>query len=170
MRYLDLSRLAAVDPADFARVRAWSWPWQGVPGPITAAGYRELLANLPPLELCERKFGYRRQTTRIFASGRPVFRFHWHYAPNDCAVWQPEWGGGALILDDGGRLSYDSAQAREDFVGIEEALSIGNQSSLIDRTDHAWYAVRPIDCPEDRAAGLRRGDEPRYPLLVLAGA
>lgn len=211
MRYLDLSRLAAVDPAAFARVRPY--PWQNIPGQITAAGYRELLANLPPLELFERKFGYRRragqaphdrysleytpetplpqpwqdfiaelrseeyrrQIMRILGCGRPVFRFHWHYTPSGCAVsphcdarreygsqlfyfndaddWQPEWGGGTLILDDGGRLSYDSAPALEDFVGVEEAPSIGNQSSLIRRTDHAWHAVRPIACPEDH---LRR--------------
>lgn len=211
MRYLDLSRLAAVDPAAFAR--AHPYPWQSIPGQITAAGYRELLANLPPLELFERKFGYRRragqaphdrysleytpetpvprpwqdfiaelrseeyrrQIMRIFGCRRPVFRFHWHYTPSGCAVsphcdarreygsqlfyfndaddWQLEWGGGTLILDDGGRLSYDSAPALEDFVGVEEAPSIGNQSSLIRRSDHAWHAVRPIACPEDR---LRR--------------
>lgn len=211
MRYLDLSRLAAIDPADFAHVRPY--PWKGIADQITPAGYRELLANMPPLELFERKFGYRRragqaphdrysleytpdtpvpepwqefiaelrsedyrkQIMRIFRCGRPTFRFHWHYTPTGCAVsphcdarreygshlfyfndaddWRPEWGGSTLILDDGGRLSYDSAPAFEEFVAIEVAPSIGNQSSLMQRTDHAWHAVRPIDCPEDR---LRR--------------
>lgn len=211
MRYLDLSRLAAIDPAAFARVRPY--PWLALPGLITEPGYRELLANLPPQKLFERKFGYRRragqaphdrysleytpdapvpqpwqefiaelrseeyrrQIMRIFRCGRPVFRFHWHYTPSGCSVsphcdarreygsqlfyfnaaddWRPEWGGGTLILDDGGRLSCDSAPVLEDFAGIEEAPSIGNQSTLIRRTDHAWHAVRPISCPEDR---LRR--------------
>ena len=211
MRYLDLSRLEAIDPADFARARPY--PWKGIADQITATGYRELLANMPPLELFERKFGYRRragqaphdrysleytpdtpvpqpwqdfiaelrsedyrrQIMRIFGCRRPVFRFHWHYTPTGCSVsphcdarreygsqlfyfndvddWRPEWGGATLILDDGGWLSYDSAPALEEFVGVEEAPSIGNQSSLIQRSDHAWHAVRPISCPEDR---LRR--------------
>ena len=211
MRYLDLSRLAAIDPAAFARVRPY--PWQAIADQITPTGYRELVANLPPLELFERKFGYRRRAgqmphdrysleytpdtpvpkpwqefiaelrseayrrelMRIFGCGRPTFRFHWHYTPTGCSVsphcdarreygsqlfyfndaddWRPEWGGATLILDDGGRLSYDSAPALEEFAGVEEAPSIGNQSSLIRRTDHAWHAVRPISCPEDR---LRR--------------
>ena len=192
MRYLDLSRLAAIDPADFARVRPY--PWQGIAGQITTTGYRELLANMPPLELFERKFGYRRragqaphdrysleytpetpvpqpwqafiaelrgeeyrrQIMRIFGCRRPVFRFHWHYTPTGCSV-SPHCDArreyGSLILDDGGRLSYDSAPALEEFAGVEEAPSIGNQSSLIQRSDHAWHAVRPISCPEDR---LRR--------------
>ncbi len=103
------------------------------------------------------------------------FLFHWHYTPTGCSVsphcdaareygsqlfyfnpegdWQPEWGGGTLILDDAGRLSYDSAPTLEEFVAVHEAPSIGNQSTLIQRTDHAWHAVRPIACPEGR---LRR--------------
>ena len=57
------------------------------------------------------------------------------------------------MLDDGGRLDYNSAPALEDFDAIHECESIGNYSALMLRTDHAWHAVRPIDCPEDR---LRR--------------
>lgn len=211
MRYLALDKLAAVDAADFARRQPY--PWLGIADLVTPEGYAELLANMPGLELFEKKFGYRRragqephdrysleftpdtpvpapwrafidelcnsgyreQIARLFRCRRPTFRFHWHYTPTGCSVsphcdaareygsqlfyfnpegdWQPEWGGGTLILDDAGRLSYDSAPALEEFVAIHEAPSIGNQSTLIQRTDHAWHAVRPIACPEGR---LRR--------------
>ena len=57
------------------------------------------------------------------------------------------------MLDDGGRLSYDSAPAMEEFDSVIECDSVGNYSSLMLRTDHAWHAVHPIECPEDR---LRR--------------
>ena len=124
-------------------------------------------------ELCNS--GYREQIARLFRCRRPTFRFHWHYTPTGCAVsphcdakreygsqlfyfnpegdWQPEWGGGTLILDDAGRLDYNSAPALEEFVSIEEAPFIGNQSTLFQRTDHCWHAVQPITCPEGR---LRR--------------
>ena len=103
------------------------------------------------------------------------FRFHWHYTPSGCDVsphcdarrehgshlfyfnseddWDPAWGGSTLVLDDGGRLSYDSAPALEEFDAVYECDSIGNYSSLMLRTDHAWHAVRAIQCPEGR---LRR--------------
>ena len=124
-------------------------------------------------ELCSDR--YRREVARIFSARKIEFRFHWHYTPSGASVsphcdasrehgshlfyfnsaedWEPEWGGSTLVLDDGGRLSYDSAPTLEDFDAVHEAKSIGNYSNLMLRTDHAWHAVRPINCPEDR---LRR--------------
>ena len=57
------------------------------------------------------------------------------------------------MLDDGGRLDYDSAPSLEQFDNVIECKSFGNYSALMKRTDHAWHAVRPISCPEGR---LRR--------------
>ena len=124
-------------------------------------------------ELCSD--AYRREIERLLGAKKVEFRFHWHYTPTGCAVsphcdarrehgshlfhfnaeadWDPAWGGSTLVLDDGGRLSYDSAPALEQFDGVIETQSIGNYSTLMLRTDHAWHAVRPIDCPGDR---LRR--------------
>jgi hypothetical protein len=124
-------------------------------------------------ELCSD--AYRREIERLLGAKKVEFRFHWHYTPSGCDVsphcdarrehgshlfyfnseedWSPEWGGSTLVLDDGGRLSYDSAPALEEFDAVYEARSIGNYSNLMLRTDHAWHAVRPINCPEDR---LRR--------------
>jgi hypothetical protein len=124
-------------------------------------------------ELCSDD--YRREIQRLLGAKKIEFRFHWHYTPSGADVsphcdarrergshlfyfnseqdWDPAWGGATLALDDGGRLSYDSAPALEDFDDIIEFDSIGNSAALMLRTDHAWHAVRPIECPEDR---LRR--------------
>ena len=112
-------------------------PETEVPGP-----WKEFIG-----ELCSDD--YRREIERLLGARKVEFRFHWHYTPTGCDVsphcdarrehgshlfyfnseedWKPEWGGSTLVLDDGGRLSYASAP-----------------------TDHAWHAVRPIRCPEDR--------------------
>ncbi|MBK6512432.1 MAG: hypothetical protein IPG06_25320 [Haliea sp.] len=124
-------------------------------------------------ELCSD--AYRKEIERLFEAKKVEFRFHWHYTPRGADVsphcdsrrehgshlfyfnsqddWDPAWGGATLILDDGGRLDYNSAPALEAFDGIIECKSIGNYSALIKRTDHAWHAVRPINSPQDR---LRR--------------
>ncbi|MCB1674696.1 MAG: hypothetical protein KDI01_00290 [Halioglobus sp.] len=124
-------------------------------------------------ELCSD--AYRGEVARLLGAARVEFRFHWHYTPTGCDVsphcdarrehgshlfyfnseddWDPAWGGSTLVLDDGGRLSYDSAPALEEFDAVHECDSIGNYSSLMLRTDHAWHAVRAIQCPEGR---LRR--------------
>lgn len=121
-------------------------------------------------ELCSD--AYRNEIGRLLGARKPEFRFHWHYTPSGCDVsphcdarrehgshlfyfngegdWDPQWGGSTLVLDDGGRLDYNSAPALEEFDGVVETESIGNYSSLMLRTDHAWHAVRPIDCPEDQ--------------------
>ena len=208
MKYLDIAKLQDLDRGDFLAVKPY--PYFNSPGVLHEEGFRELLENMPPLELFEQKFGYerragqaphdrysleytpdmpvpkpwqdfigelcsddyRREIERLLGAKKVEFRFHWHYTPSGADVsphcdarrehgshlfyfnseddWDPAWGGSTLVLDDGGRLSYDSAPADEDFDDIIECESIGNYSALMLRTDHAWHAVRPIDCPEDR--------------------
>ncbi len=124
-------------------------------------------------ELCSD--AYRNEIERLLGARKAEFRFHWHYTPNGADVsphcdarrehgshlfyfnstqdWDPAWGGATLVLDDGGRLDYDSAPSLEQFDNAIECKSFGNYSALMKRTDHAWHAVRPISCPEGR---LRR--------------
>ena len=121
-------------------------------------------------ELCSD--AYRREIERLLGARKAEFRFHWHYTPSGCGVsphcdsrrehgshlfyfnseedWRPEWGGSTLLLDDGGRLNYDSAPAPEDFDNIVELPCIGNCSNLMMRSDRAWHAVRSIQCPEGK--------------------
>ena len=113
---------------------------------------------------------YRDQMARLFDSPKPEFRFHWHYTPTGCSVsphcdakreygshifyfnsereWQPEWGGGTLVLDDGGRMDPNSAPAFEDFDQVIECKSIGNASMIFNNDGHSWHGVREITCPE----------------------
>mgnify|MGYP000744801495 CR=1 FL=1 len=121
-------------------------------------------------ELCSDR--YRNILARLFDARKINLRFHWHYTPPGCDVsphcdarrehgshlfyfnseeeWDPAWGGSTLVLDDGGRLDYNSAPDFEEFDAAYECESIGNYSSLMLRTDHAWHAVRAINCPEGR--------------------
>lgn len=125
-------------------------------------------------ELCSDR--YRRAVARLMGARKVRFRFHWHYTPNGCSVsphcdskrehgshlfyfnpeeeWDPAWGGDTLVLDDGGRLDFESAPELEDFVDEIPARSLGNRSLIFERTDHAWHAVREIRCPEDRMRRL----------------
>jgi hypothetical protein len=112
---------------------------------------------------------YRDMIARLFDAKDPEFRFHWHYTPAGCAVsphcdskrehgshiwyfndddWDPSWGGDTLVLDDGGRLSPDSAPAFEDFDEIITCRSEGNRSAIIERSERGWHGVREITCPE----------------------
>jgi hypothetical protein len=131
--------------------------------------WREFIAEL-------RSDRYRSAVARLMGARKVRFRFHWHYTPNGCSVsphcdskrehgshlfyfnserdWDPAWGGDTLVLDDGGRLDFESAPALEDFVREIPARSLGNQSLIFERTDHAWHAVREIRCPEDRMRRL----------------
>ncbi|MEZ5569135.1 MAG: hypothetical protein R3E54_12450 [Halioglobus sp.] len=210
MKYLDIDTLRNLSREDFLAVKPYPYFNEPV---LTDAGYNELLANMPPLELFEQKFGYERRAGQAphdrysleYAPGMPVplpwqtfigelcsdayrgeiarllgarkieFRFHWHYTPSGADVsphcdarrehgshlfyfnspeeWDPAWGGATLVLDDGGRLDFNSAPDYADFDDITECQSIGNFSALMLRTDHSWHAVRAIDCPPDK---LRR--------------
>ena len=119
----------------------------------------------------ELRYGcYRDQMARLFDSPKPEFRFHWHYTPAGCSVsphcdakreygshifyfnsekeWRPEWGGGTLVLDDGGRMDPNSAPAFEDFDQVIECKSIGNASMIFNNDGHSWHGVREITCPE----------------------
>jgi Rps23 Pro-64 3,4-dihydroxylase Tpa1-like proline 4-hydroxylase len=211
MKYLDIQTLRNLSLDDFLAVKPY--PYFNSKGVLTESGFQDLLANMPELEMFEKKFGYERRAGQAphdrysleYTPGMPVaqcwqdfigelcsdayrneierllgarkveFRFHWHYTPSGADVsphcdarrehgshlfyfnstedWNPAWGGATLLLDDGGRLNYNSAPSLEEFDNIIECKSIGNYSALIKRTDHAWHAVNPIDCPEDR---LRR--------------
>ena len=124
-------------------------------------------------ELCSD--GYRKEIERLLGAKKVEFRFHWHYTPTGADVsphcdarrergshlfyfnstddWDPAWGGSTLVLDDGGRLDYNSAPSMDEFDQVIECDSIGNYSSLMLRTDHAWHAVHPIQSPE---GSLRR--------------
>ena len=125
-------------------------------------------------ELCSDR--YRKNISRLFGAAKVEFRFHWHYTATGCWVsphtdsprehgshlfyfnaedeWDPSWGGETLVLDDGGRLDYNTAPALEEFDGETACESIGNFSAILKRTDHAWHAVRPIQCPEDKLRKL----------------
>jgi hypothetical protein len=67
--------------------------------------------------------------------------------------WEPGWGGDTLVLDDGGKMEFESAPKLTDSKNEIAASSIGNYSLIFERTRHSWHAVRQINCPEDR---LRR--------------
>lgn len=95
--------------------------------------------------------------------------FVWHYAPQSCSIsphcdskrklgshifyfnteqdWDPAWGGETLILDDGGRFTYQSAPHFEEFERITAAKALGNHSLLFARRTHSWHGVRPLTCP-----------------------
>lgn len=120
-------------------------------------------------ELCSDR--YRDNICRLFDVAKVEFRFHWHYTPTGCwvsphtdsprehgshlfyfnsaAEWNPDWGGDTLVLDDGGKLDYNTAPDLEEFDAEIPCHSVGNYSAIMKRTDHAWHAVRPITSPED---------------------
>jgi hypothetical protein len=59
MDYLDYPRLASIDPEEYRRRRPF--PWIGIEGALTDAGYRALLASLPPVATFDKDFGYSRK-------------------------------------------------------------------------------------------------------------
>ncbi len=211
MRYLDIEKLRNLSTQSF--VATQPFPYFNGEGVLTESGFQELLANMPSLDMFDKKFGnerragqaphdrfsleyapdmpvpkpwkefidelcsdaYHNEIARLLGARKIEFRFHWHYTPSGADVsphcdsvrehgshlfyfnseddWDPAWGGATLILDDGGRLDYNSAPPLDAFDNVTECKSVGNYSALIKRTDHAWHAVNPIESPEDR---LRR--------------
>jgi hypothetical protein len=135
------------------------------PGMPVPRPWQEFIAEL-------RSDRYRNAMTRLLDAKKIEFRCHWHYTPNGCSVsphcdskrehgshlfyfnseddWDPAWGGETLVLDDGGKLDFESAPGLDEFVGESACKSIGNYSMFFQRTDHAWHAVREIKCPEDK--------------------
>ena len=113
---------------------------------------------------------YRNAIARLYNAKKINFRFHWHYTPNGCSVsphtdsvrehgsqlfyfnseddWDPAWGGHTLVLDDGGKLEFESAPTFDDFDNEIVANCMGNHSLIFQRTRHSWHAVREINCPE----------------------
>jgi hypothetical protein len=113
---------------------------------------------------------YRRWLANAMGNDGFELRFHWHYTPGGASVsphcdaksklgshifylnteddWDPAWGGGTVILDDGGRFSPSSAPAFDDFVSAQTAESIGNRSLLFVRNGNSWHGVRELRCPE----------------------
>ena len=188
MKYLDIEKLRSVTREEFLAIEPYPYLNEPV---LTAEGFDELLANMPPLSLFEQKFGYERRAGQAphdrysleYTPGMPVpapwqafiaelcsdayrgeiarllgarkieFRFHWHYTPSGADVsphcdarrehgshlfyfngaddWNPAWGGATLVLDDGGRLDFNSAPDYADFDNIIECESIGNSSALM---------------------------------------
>jgi hypothetical protein len=136
-----------------------------VPGMPVPRPWQEFIAEL-------RSDRYRNAMTRLLDAKKIEFRCHWHYTPNGCSVsphcdskrehgshlfyfnseddWDPAWGGETLVLDDGGKLDFESAPGLDEFVGESACKSIGNYSMFFLRTDHSWHAVREIKCPEDK--------------------
>jgi hypothetical protein len=211
VNYLDIDKLRNLSLDTFLAIKPY--PYFNSAAVIKESAFQKLLANMPPLEMFEQKFGaerragqaphdrysleytpdmpvpqpwqefigelcsdaYRKEIERLLAARKVEFRFHWHYTPSGAAVsphcdsrrehgshlfyfnsvedWNPAWGGATLVLDDSGRLDYNSAPTLEEFDAAFECQSIGNYSALMKRTDHAWHAVRAIECPENR---LRR--------------
>jgi hypothetical protein len=145
--------------------------------------WREFIAEL-------RSDRYRDALTRLLSARSIELRFHWHYTPSGCSVsphtdserehgshlfyfngegdWDPDWGGNTLVLDDGGRLDFESAPAIEDFDNPTPAEIIGNRGLIFQRTDHSWHAVRAINCPADRMRRLFKVvASPRNPIRKL---
>ena len=125
-------------------------------------------------ELCSDR--YRHTLEQLMGAKKIRYRLHWHYTPNGCSVsphvdskrehgsqlfyfnseddWDPAWGGDTLVLDDGGKIDFETAPSLEEFASETPARSIGNYSFMFERTDRAWHAVREIKCPEDRVRRL----------------
>lgn len=120
-------------------------------------------------ELCGDE--YRQFVCRLLNVKDVRFRLHWHFTPNGGEVsphcdskgkigsqifylntqadWQWDWGGETVVLDDGGRISPDSAPAFEDFVAEYPAQTRDNRSLIFGRRGNSWHGVRRINCPEN---------------------
>lgn len=133
------------------------------PGLALPPSWQEFVAELQGPD-------YRKWLAQAVGSNAFELRFHWHYTPAGASVsphcdakdklgshifyfnteadWDPSWGGDTVVLDDGGRFSYDSAPAFEDFDSADVADSLGNRSLLFVRSGNSWHGVREIRCPE----------------------
>lgn len=117
-----------------------------------------------------RSDAYRDWLARMLGTDKFSLRFHWQFAPGGCSVsphcdskrklgshifylnpegeWDPSWGGGTCVLDDGGRLTRGTSPAFEDFDSITTSTFVGNYSFLFRRDPHSWHGVREWTCPE----------------------
>lgn len=125
---------------------------------------------------------------RMFRRDDFTIRFQWQYATRGCSVsphcdgtrkigshlfyfndaddWDPAWGGATLVLDDAGKIGYESAPGFEDFVREIPAQTTGNRSFLFERGDHAWHGVRPLACPESAMRRIFSAVIDRKPTLL----
>lgn len=61
-------------------------------------------------------------------------------------VWQRDWGGDLLILND--RLVDRENPEFSDFREVIPVSAVGNRSALCRNGPEAWHGVKPLDCPE----------------------
>ena len=208
MSYLDLDRLAALDPIAYQTREPY--PHANPEGILHEHAWRKLVENLPSLELFEEIYGKKRahgqkphdRLALEYEDGLPIpapwqefvdelragpyaetlcrlvgvrdleLRFHWHWATRGNSVsphcdaqrklgshifylntpddWDPAWGGETIVLDDGGRLSRNSAPEFGDFDREIHANAVGNHSFLFTRRGNSWHGVKEISCPEGR--------------------
>lgn len=59
MEYLNYALLESLDAKAYQRTHPF--PWIGIEGALTDAGYRALLTSLPPVSLFDKAFGYERK-------------------------------------------------------------------------------------------------------------
>jgi hypothetical protein len=113
---------------------------------------------------------YRRFLRKLYGLRPMKLSFHWHWSESGNSVsphcdsrskigshifylntdddWKAEWGGQTLVLDDHGKLSWQSAPEFSEFEEPIVADAIGNRSMAFKRTPHSWHGVKAIDCPD----------------------
>ena len=74
MKYIDIDRLRKLNRAEFLKIKPY--PHYNSEGVLTEGGFRDLLANMPPLELFKHNFGYERR-----AGQAPHDRYSLEYEP-----------------------------------------------------------------------------------------
>jgi hypothetical protein len=75
VKYLNIDKLRSLDRSDFLATQPY--PYYNTEGVLTEAGFRELLDNMPTLELFEKKFGYERRARQA-----PHDRYSLEYEPD----------------------------------------------------------------------------------------
>ena len=81
MKYIDIDKLRNLQLEDFLAIKPY--PYFNTEGVLTESGFQDLLANMPPLELFDQKFGYERR-----AGQAPHDRYSLEYTP-DMSVPKP---------------------------------------------------------------------------------
>ncbi len=75
MKYLDIEKLRNLDLDDFLAIKPF--PYFNSEGVLTESGFQDLLANMPLLEMFDKKFGYERR-----AGQAPHDRYSLEYTPD----------------------------------------------------------------------------------------
>lgn len=102
-----------------------------------------------------------------------ILRMEWHATPSGCFVsphldgysthgthifyfnpegeWDPAWGGGTLVLDQGDKnFGMQSNPKFEDFDRIIEPTFVGNYSIMFKNQWNAFHGVKEIQAPEGK--------------------